>query len=146
MGNEVDVDGNMLLETIEVESLLKLLDTNASQEDLKRYIAEINLADGPLSFASLIDWWDQARSVENSLVAEKGMTLIASVKARVMSKSLGGFYSSDSTARKKWTEAAAKGPEELQALKEAYIRTLNEVREYKMERDLRTAEVEAAKL
>jgi len=144
--NEVDESGNMLLETNEVEHLLTLLDTNASQDDLKRYIAEINLADGPLSFASLIDWWDQARNVPNSLVAEKGMALIASVKARVMSKSFGGLMSSESTAKKKWIEAAGKGALHLEALRDAYVRTLSEVREYKMERDLRAAEVDAAKL
>merc|ERR1740130_2558194 len=99
-----------MLEENEVEKLLLLLDTSATEEDLARYIAEINLSDGPLSFASLIDWWDQARSVPNSLVAEEGMALIASVKARIYSKSLGGFGSSDSTARGKWAEMAKKGP------------------------------------
>lgn len=60
---EVDESNNLLLEEREVEIMLRLMDTAATPEDLRRYIAEINLADGPLSFASLIDWWDQARTV-----------------------------------------------------------------------------------
>merc|ERR1712048_774365 len=80
--NEVDESGNMLLEEAEVQSMLHLLDPGASEKELKRYISEINLSDGPLNFASLLDWWDQARSVSNSLVAEKGPALIATVKAR----------------------------------------------------------------
>jgi len=63
-----------------------------------------------------------------------------------MSKSLGGYLSSETAARRKWREAAAKGTEHVEALRDAYIRTLTEVREYKMERDLRAAEVEAAKI
>lgn len=142
--NEVDVSGNLLLELEEVEALLRLLDTSATERDLERYIAEMNLAGAPCSFASLLDWWEQARSVENSLVSEKGMALIASVKASSMSKSL--TFSSDTAVRKKWLRAAEAGDEVLQALRDSYCRTIVEVREYKMVRDLRNAEVEAAKL
>merc|ERR1719379_2542654 len=88
-----------------------------------------------------MDWWDQARSVANSLVAEKGMALIASVKARATT----ARFAADSHAKRKFAEAAKKGPADLEALKEAYIRTINEIREYKMERDFRQAEVEALK-
>jgi len=109
--SEVDASGNLMLEVSELENLLRLLDTSATDDDLKRYIQEINMADGPLSFASLIDWWDQARNVKASLVSEKGMVLLASVKARVMSKNF-SFYS-DSEASKKWKEAAGKGLERM---------------------------------
>ncbi|CAK0807690.1 unnamed protein product, partial [Prorocentrum cordatum] len=70
--SEADVNNNMLLEAEEVESLLCLLDKDATEDDVARYMNEINLSDGPLSFTSFVDWWDQACSVQNSLVAEKG--------------------------------------------------------------------------
>lgn len=143
--NEVDNSGNMLLEVEELEDLLRKLDTSATPADLKRYTTEINLEEGnPLSFSFLIDWWEQARSAENSLVAEKGMSLLASVRARVMSRSFS--FSTDSAASRKWAEAAGKGPEHLEALRDAYIRTFKEVREFKMERAWCAAETESAKI
>lgn len=140
---EVDDSGNMMLEQEEVEKMLLSLDTGATDADLKRYICEINLADGPLSFASLLDWWDQARNVANSLVAEKGTTLVATVKARAAAAKFSGFLS-ESSVQKQWR--MAKENNYLHALKQSYIRTLSEVREYKMERDLRSAEMESAKM
>jgi len=141
--NEVDESGNMMLEENEVEKLLLLLDTSATEEDLARYIAEINLSDGPLSFASLIDWWDQARSVPNSLVAEKGATLVASVKARAAQRKMTGMFS-ESCVQVQWRRA--KEANRLQALRQAYVRAVSELREYKMERDLRLLESECAQL
>eukprot|EP00434_Breviolum_minutum_P001023 symbB.v1.2.000897.t1/scaffold27.1/size414596/5 len=41
---EVDESNNLLLEEREVEIMLRLMDTAATPEDLRRYIAEINLA------------------------------------------------------------------------------------------------------
>eukprot|EP00434_Breviolum_minutum_P001028 symbB.v1.2.000902.t1/scaffold27.1/size414596/10 len=94
-------------------------------------------ADGPLSFASLIDWWDQARTVPNSLVSEKGAALIASIKGRSYAATVAGIFG-DTAVQKRWDQADAAGT--LQALRQAYCRTLREVREYKAERDLRRAE------
>lgn len=125
---EVDESNNLLLEECEVEIMLRLMDTAATPEDLRRYIAEINLADGPLSFASLIDWWDQARTVPNSLVSEKGATLVASIKGRSYAATVAGMFG------------------DTAALRQAYCRTLREVREYKAERDLRRAESECAQI
>lgn len=140
---EADEAGQLQLESQEVETLLRLLDTGATEADLKRYITEINLTDGPLTFASLIDWWDQARSVPNSLVAEKGATLLASVKAQAARRSLGGIFG-ETAAQRRWAEAKEAG--QLQALRQAYCRTYSEVREYKIERDLRNAETDCARL
>lgn len=145
--NEVDVSGNMLLEHDEIEALLRMIDTSATPDDLKRYTTEINLEEGnPLSFSFLIDWWEQARCAENSLVATKGMSLLASVRARVMSRSLGAFMSTDSASNRKWSEAASKGRQYLEDLRDAYIRTFREVREFKKERAWCGAEAEAAKI
>lgn len=141
--SEVDESNNLLLDDEEVRNLFQLLDSNASEADLRRYIAEINLNDGPLTFASFIDWWDQARSVENSLVAEKGAGLLASFKAQAARSMLGGFFS-ETAVQARWREAAEAG--RLQALRQAYCRTLREVRDYKCERDLRKAEFECAAL
>lgn len=138
---EVDESNNLLLEEREVEVMLRLMDTSASAEDLRRYIAEINLADGPLCFASLIDWWDQARNVTNSLVSEKGTALIASIKGRAYAATVAGMFG-DTAVQRRWDQADAAGT--LQALRQAYCRTLREVREYKAERDLRRAETECA--
>lgn len=140
---EVDESNNLLLEEREVEIMLRLMDTAATPEDLRRYIAEINLADGPLSFASLIDWWDQARTVPNSLVSEKGATLVASIKGRSYAATVAGMFG-DTAVQKRWDQADAAGT--LQALRQAYCRTLREVREYKAERDLRRAESECAQI
>lgn len=141
---DVDETGNMLLERKEVLALLRLLDTSASETDLRRYLQEINLTDGPLSFASLVDWWDQACSVSNSLVAEKGTMLTASVKARSAGKRFSSLLFSQTAAQRRWAEALEGG--RLEALRLAYERTLSEVREYKMERDLRAVEQECAAL
>lgn len=139
--NEVDVSWNLSLEEGEVEALLRRLDTGASEQDLARYVNEINLADGPLSFTSLVDWWEQARSVEHSLVSEKGMALIARVKARAI-----GFSSTESAVRRRCREAAGAGPETLEALRDALLRTISELRLYKMDRNLRAAEADCTKL
>ncbi|CAE7710612.1 unnamed protein product, partial [Symbiodinium pilosum] len=40
---EVDESNNLLLEEREVEIMLRKMDTAATQEDLRRYVAEINL-------------------------------------------------------------------------------------------------------
>eukprot|EP00439_Symbiodinium_sp_Y106_P054209 s3096_g7.t1 len=101
------------------------------------------LADGPLSFASLIDWWDQARTVPNSLVSEKGSTLVASIKGRSYAATVAGLFG-DTAVQRRWDQADAEGT--LQALRQAYCRTWREVREYKAERDLRKAETECAQL
>lgn len=140
---QVDLSGNLLLEEEEVEAFLKLLDTGATDQDLRRYVAEIRIDDDPLSFASLIDWWEQARHVPNSLVSEKGTALIASVKAQAARGRVGGLFY-ETTFQKRWSEA--KADNRLQALRQAYVRTLRELREYKMERDLRAAEVECQAL
>ncbi|CAJ1333272.1 unnamed protein product [Effrenium voratum] len=100
-------------------------------------------ADGPLSFSSLIDWWDQARTVPNSLVSEKGSALVASIKGRAYAATVAGLFG-DTAVQNRWDQADAAGT--LQALRQAYCRTLREVREYKAERDLRRAETECAQL
>ncbi|CAE7876813.1 ATPSCKMT [Symbiodinium sp. KB8] len=99
-------------------------------------------ADGPLSFASLIDWWDQARTVPNSLVSEKGSALVASIKGRSYAATVAGLFG-DTAVQRRWDQADAEGT--LQALRQAYCRTWREVREYKAERDLRKAETECWK-
>eukprot|EP00933_Yihiella_yeosuensis_P046941 TRINITY_DN42562_c0_g1_i1.p1 TRINITY_DN42562_c0_g1~~TRINITY_DN42562_c0_g1_i1.p1 ORF type:complete len:219 (+),score=56.05 TRINITY_DN42562_c0_g1_i1:1-657(+) len=139
--SEVDVSNNLLLEATEVEALLRLLDTNASKTELERYISEINLSEGPLSYASLVDWWEQARSVKNSLVSEKGAGLIASIKAQSVQRGIGGLFS-ETAVQRRWAEAAKEG--RLQALRRSYLRTLKEIREYKNERDLRLLEQNCA--
>lgn len=140
---EVDESNNLMLEEREVEIMLRKMDTGATPEDLRRYVAEINLADGPLSFASLIDWWDQARTVPNSLVSEKGSALVASIKGRSYAATVAGLFG-DTAVQRRWDQADAEGT--LQALRQAYCRTWREVREYKAERDLRKAETECAQL
>mmetsp|Transcript_51010 Transcript_51010/g.95488 ORF Transcript_51010/g.95488 Transcript_51010/m.95488 type:complete len:420 (+) Transcript_51010:118-1377(+) len=140
---EVDESNNLMLEEREVEIMLRKMDTAASPEDLRRYVAEINLADGPLSFASLIDWWDQARTVPNSLVSEKGTALVASIKGRSYAATVAGLFG-DTAVQRRWDQADGAGT--LQALRQAYCRTWREVREYKAERDLRKAEAECAQL
>lgn len=140
---QVDITGDMRLNTDEVKTLLCLLDADASEGDVRRYIAEINMADGPLSFASLVDWWDQARSVKNSLVAEKGAALIAKVRAQAAGEKISSLFAE--TAVQKRLNAAKQGGQ-LEIVREAYCRTLSELREYKMERDLRLAEQECAAL
>jgi len=141
---EVDESGNMLLESEEVVELLRLLDTAATEDDLTRYMDEINLDDGPLSFSSLLDWWDQARSVPNSLVAEKGAALIASVKARAAQRRMSSYLISGSSVQAQRTRA--KDENRSKALCQSYARTISEIRDYKMERDLRNAEVECSRL
>jgi hypothetical protein len=144
--HECDDSGNMMLETNEVEKLLQLFDTDATPEDLGRYITEINLADGPLTFASLLDWWDQARSVPNSLVAEKGSMLMARVKTRGYQRKLGSvmgiFSQEESAVVSAWNQAQEQN--RIEELRENYERIFSEIREYKMERDLRLIEQECA--
>ncbi|CAE7595531.1 unnamed protein product [Symbiodinium natans] len=140
---EVDESNNLLLEEREVEIMLRKMDTVATPEELRRYVAEINLTDGPLSFQSLIDWWDQARTVPNSLVSEKGSALVASIKGRAYAATVAGLFG-DTAVQRRWEQADAEGT--LQALRQAYCRTWREVREYKAERDLRRAETECAQL
>lgn len=138
---EVDQSCNMLLETEEVLLLLGLLDQNASEADLRRYLIEINLTEGPLSFASFLDWWDQACSVSNSLVAEKGALLLASVKANSMGKKIAGLFM-QTAVQQYYARAKEKG--RLEVLRMAFCRALAEVRQYKMGRDLRLVEGECA--
>merc|ERR1712048_1224239 len=139
--NEVDESGNMLLEEAEVRSMLHLLDPVASDKELKRYIGEIDLSEGPLNFASLLDWWDQAQRVPNSLVAEKGTALIASIRARAASQKMMSYISGP-VLQKRWDRA--KAADQLEALRDSYIRTISEVREYRIEQQLRRIETECA--
>eukprot|EP00747_Dinoflagellata_sp_TGD_P181442 gnl/TRDRNA2_/TRDRNA2_35276_c0_seq1.p1 gnl/TRDRNA2_/TRDRNA2_35276_c0~~gnl/TRDRNA2_/TRDRNA2_35276_c0_seq1.p1 ORF type:complete len:480 (+),score=88.19 gnl/TRDRNA2_/TRDRNA2_35276_c0_seq1:52-1440(+) len=143
---EADTSGSMMLEEDEVVAMLHNLDTGASEDDIERYLIEINVEEGPLSFASFLDWWDQSKSVDNSLVAEKGTALVASVKARAYGNLLGSYIYGESLAQRRWQEAAEHGPAALEELRDAYVRTLTEVREYKMQRDLRIAERECVRL
>merc|ERR1712032_1333138 len=99
------------------------------------------MSDGPLSFASLVDWWEQARNEPSSLVAEKGAGLIASVKANAAKVRLGSMFGNTAVQRR-WAEAKESGQQ--QALRQAYCRTLTEIREFKMERDLRAIEKECS--
>eukprot|EP00927_Polykrikos_kofoidii_P011297 TRINITY_DN14780_c0_g1_i1.p1 TRINITY_DN14780_c0_g1~~TRINITY_DN14780_c0_g1_i1.p1 ORF type:complete len:429 (-),score=53.63 TRINITY_DN14780_c0_g1_i1:61-1284(-) len=140
--SEVDVSGNLRLDVDEVRRFFAMLDPSASAEELSRYTAEVDLSEGPLTFASLLEWWDQARSVPNSLVAEKGVSLSKSVNLRASQRTLGGLF--ESSVQKQWK--AAKDKHRLQALRQAYICTLTQVRDYKLDRDLRRAEVECAEL
>lgn len=141
--SEADVNNNMLLEAEEVEGLLCLLDKDATEDDVTRYMNEINLSDGPLSFTSFVDWWDQAVTVQNSLVAEKGLAFMAGMRAAFASSKVSSFWS-ETAVKRRWVEAKKAG--HLQALREAYCQTLRELREFKMERDLRRAEEECAQL
>eukprot|EP00931_Biecheleriopsis_adriatica_P081165 TRINITY_DN54507_c0_g1_i1.p1 TRINITY_DN54507_c0_g1~~TRINITY_DN54507_c0_g1_i1.p1 ORF type:complete len:432 (-),score=114.41 TRINITY_DN54507_c0_g1_i1:38-1333(-) len=140
---EVDESNNLLLEENEVIAMLRHMDSGATPDEVKRYIAEINLDSGPLSFASLIDWWDQAQSVANSLVAEKGALLIAGIKGRSYTAKVAGMLG-ESAVMKRWEQANNAGT--LQELRAAYLRTFHEVREYKVERDLQRVEAECAQL
>eukprot|EP00930_Biecheleria_cincta_P057199 TRINITY_DN43173_c0_g1_i1.p1 TRINITY_DN43173_c0_g1~~TRINITY_DN43173_c0_g1_i1.p1 ORF type:complete len:429 (-),score=83.85 TRINITY_DN43173_c0_g1_i1:30-1316(-) len=141
--SEVDESNNLLLEFSEVETLLRHLDTGASDEDVRRYITEMALEEGPTSFASLVDWWDQARNVSNSLVAEKGTALIAGIKSRAYSSKMSGLFT-ETTVQKRWAEAERAGT--LENLRDAYCRTIKEYRQYKAERNLQMAESDCAKL
>lgn len=141
--SEVDVSNNLLLETSEVEALLRRLDTGASDDDLRRYITEMALEEGPTSFASLVDWWDQAWNVSNSLVAEKGTALIAGIKSRAYSAKMSGLFA-ETIVQKRWAEAESAGT--LEYLRDGYIRTIQEYRQYKAERNLQMAETDCAKL
>jgi len=140
---QVDKSGELLIDGSEVEGLLFLLDPDASEADMQRYQVELNLGGTPLTFAAFCEWWEQARMVPDSLVSEKGAGLIAGVKARAARMAIGGFFT-DSTVRKRWQEA--RDSDQLQQLREAYCKTFSEIREYKMERDLKAAEKEEAEL
>jgi len=141
--NEVDINGNMALEQEDVEKLLSLVDPTATDEDMSRYVNEINLMDGPLSFVALLDWWDQARIVTNSLIAEKGATLVARLNADAMKRRVNNLFG-ESNIRAQWRRAQEEN--RLEELRDSYIQTFKELREYKLERDLRTAERECAEL
>eukprot|EP00438_Fugacium_kawagutii_P004292 Skav233858 [mRNA] locus=scaffold33:46668:56009:- [translate_table: standard] len=84
--------------------------------------------------------WDQARTVPNSLVSEKGATLVASIKVGQPGGCGGNMCLSffchpatvagmfgDTAVQKRWDQADAAGT--LQALRQAYCRTLREARE-----------------
>merc|ERR1712224_248793 len=88
---EVDTSGDLVLQQPEVEAMLLLLDPGATPEELSRYVVEINLELGPLSFSGFVDWWHQARNVPQSLVSQKGAVFIAGVKARAGGAWIGGL-------------------------------------------------------
>lgn len=140
-------DGELLLIGSEVETLLLLIDPDASHDDLQRYIEEINMEDGHLGFSFLMEWWTQAlessQEASKSLVAEKGPGLIAGIKARHVQRQFTGFFR-DTAVQARWKRAEAQG--RLPALRQAYCRTFSEYREFKMLRGLRVAEEECAQL
>lgn len=139
----VDKEEELFLGRTEVKALLRLLDGGASACEIDRYVQEINLDDGPLSFPSLVDWWDQACAVKNSLVSEKGARLRANIKANSAGAQLSGFFVQTAVQRQ-WSNAITK--DRLEVLQTAYLRTVQELREYKMERDLRKAEEQCSML
>eukprot|EP00927_Polykrikos_kofoidii_P011298 TRINITY_DN14780_c0_g2_i1.p1 TRINITY_DN14780_c0_g2~~TRINITY_DN14780_c0_g2_i1.p1 ORF type:complete len:349 (-),score=68.50 TRINITY_DN14780_c0_g2_i1:72-1118(-) len=138
--SEVDVSCNMLLEEDEITNFIRLLDQWATPQEVARYTAEMNMSEKTLTFALILDWWDQARSVPNSLVSEKGASLIATVSLRASQRRVGSLFF-ERSVQKQWRVADESG--RLGVLRDAYVRTLAEMREYWFFRDLRRAEIES---
>merc|ERR1711933_342644 len=101
----------------EVESLLRLLDPDATSEDLERYIEEINMEDGTLGFSFLMEWWTQSQEVPNSLVAEKGAGLLAGIKARDVQRRFTSLFG-DTAVKQRWKRA--EEADRLRQLRQAY--------------------------
>eukprot|EP00929_Paragymnodinium_shiwhaense_P048585 TRINITY_DN24546_c0_g1_i3.p1 TRINITY_DN24546_c0_g1~~TRINITY_DN24546_c0_g1_i3.p1 ORF type:complete len:253 (-),score=49.13 TRINITY_DN24546_c0_g1_i3:141-899(-) len=140
--NEADRRGELLLDEPELEILLQKLDTNATQADLDRYLDEIDLGVTRLSFAAFFDWYGQARSIRDSLIAQKGAQFLATMKAQATKKRLSSYFA-ESIVYTKWRQMEQRG--KLLDLKHAYVTTISEFRRFRMERDLRLAELECAK-
>jgi len=140
----VDTSGNMSLEDDEIQQLILLLDPTATGRDIDRYVDEINPEDGVLSFVSLVDWWEQAKSVPNSLVAERGVTFLLNMKARNASNAVLSYFG-ESDLAKQWKLLARNEPKKLRTLRENYQQTFVELRRYKLSKRLREIEEESLK-
>jgi len=139
--SEVDESGNMMLEETEVASLLQLLDKGASDDDVRRYLREINIAeDGPLTFDGFVNWWEEAQNVPTSLIGQKGAGLIAGVRAEALRLKASSLFF-ETAVQRRWQKADHVN--NLPSLRQAYCRTFSE-RKYHIDRQIRKLEEECA--
>jgi len=140
--NEVDESGNMMLEEPEVGSLMRLLDKGASDTDVRKYLSEINVAqDGALRFDGFVNWWEEAQTVPNSLLAAKGAGLIAAVRVEALRLKAGSLFF-ETAVQRRWHMADQAG--KLPSLRQAYCHTFRQLRCYRMECQLQALEAECA--
>lgn len=140
---EVDLSGNLQLEKDEMEKLLRLLDTSATDEDIETYMAELQLEEDSMTFGMFISWWDYNFVEGNGHLAEKGAMLMASIKARSMTSSLSAWMPGESKLKASWREHEELDPGKLGILKNSFKQALLEVRRFKMLRNCKGAEREA---
>jgi len=138
----VDRTENLILDNEEIRELILLLDPNASNVDVVRYMNEVNLfkKKGELNYVALLDWWNRTRTKEDSIVAQKGTAFLLLLKARSVSSGLFRYAYGLADLEKKWRKLAKKEPPKLHRLRESYRHAFVELRRYKLKLHLTEAE------
>eukprot|EP00929_Paragymnodinium_shiwhaense_P028824 TRINITY_DN16637_c0_g1_i2.p1 TRINITY_DN16637_c0_g1~~TRINITY_DN16637_c0_g1_i2.p1 ORF type:complete len:328 (-),score=78.62 TRINITY_DN16637_c0_g1_i2:403-1386(-) len=139
---ETDTSHNLRLESHEIVVLFQRFDAQASSAELLRYFRELNMRGNSLTFVSFCDWWHQAQQQPASLVSEKGVQLLAAMKAKAASRSLATMFTASSSERH-WQTGV--GNNKLAALKTGYLDTYEDLRQYKLFRMIRDVETQCVR-
>eukprot|EP00929_Paragymnodinium_shiwhaense_P077883 TRINITY_DN40215_c0_g1_i1.p1 TRINITY_DN40215_c0_g1~~TRINITY_DN40215_c0_g1_i1.p1 ORF type:complete len:377 (+),score=115.48 TRINITY_DN40215_c0_g1_i1:61-1191(+) len=141
---EVDKSGDFLVDGQEVKTLIKLLDSEASEADVEKYLEDVAMDNGALTYALFVSWWDHVLHDASGIVAEKGTILQASIKARsIKSKGTALFHQftqGDHELMTLWRDLEASEPQKLSKFKEGFKRAILECRRYKMAKHIKQAE------
>ena len=79
---EADERFKGFLKGSEQRYLMQLIDPDASEEDVSTYVQEINADASGLGFLDLLDWWEQAKEVPQSLVNKNEQRLVSRLRQR----------------------------------------------------------------
>eukprot|EP00928_Gymnodinium_smaydae_P043801 TRINITY_DN29282_c0_g1_i1.p1 TRINITY_DN29282_c0_g1~~TRINITY_DN29282_c0_g1_i1.p1 ORF type:complete len:362 (+),score=99.51 TRINITY_DN29282_c0_g1_i1:126-1211(+) len=146
---QVDVSGDLHLCRSEVQSLMHRIMPDAQKPEINGYVEEMVKMGGDdeiLTFGDVLRWWHGSRENPDSVLAQKLDAMIASMQSIALNNRLDSLITGAWSGERLWKLARERGDEAMQTVRDSYLSVMSEVREYKMELEIRHIEIKSGQL